>query len=130
MDLDVKEISSFMDDGKYEEALRVYEDGQNSVKGSGAPRTLQGFSTGLVGKAEVLRAADPSLLAEYFLFAEYFGDEVYGDTLVLELLKNGSFPSAVRKQFVVKGIQYQIVWMYVMREFYEAMLSCQKGERM
>ena len=128
LDLDVKDIDSFAGSGLFENATDIYENGKHSIKGSGSARTLQGFSTGLVSKADVLRSEDPALLPEFFLFTDFYGDDTYGDSLVSEMLRNTSFSDSVRKQFVVKGIQYQIVWMYVLREFYEALLSCQKGE--
>ena len=119
-----------MSSGLYANASEIYKEGKNSVKGSGSKRTLQGFSTGLVAKAENLRSNDPTLLPEFFLFTEFFGDDEYGDTFVTQQLENSSFSDSVRKQFIVKGIQYQIVWMYVLREFYEALLSCQNGKAM
>lgn len=124
----MQQISSFVGKGLYANATDIYENGENSVKGSGAKRTLQGFSTGLVDKARKLRSSDPSLLPEFFLFTDFYGDEVYGDSFVSGLLQSSAFSDPVRKQFIVKGIQYQIVWMYVLREFYEALLSCQNGK--
>jgi hypothetical protein len=134
IDLDMKEFEELLkaDGGpKWEDARDIYEGGKYSQNGDKL-RTLQGFSTGLPAKADTLKSKDADLLPEFFTYKAYYNDsETYADDFVQGALDGtGDFEGLsddARVQFAVKGAQYQNVWMYTLRELYEAVASCRAG---
>jgi hypothetical protein len=109
-------------------AKDTYENGNFSSKGAGVYRTLQGFSTAVKGKADGIGGA--SVFPDIYTFATYFGSDKYADEYVQDML-NGTGPAssglddAARDQYVVKTIQYQNVWMYVLYEMAAAISKCE-----
>merc|ERR1740138_907693 len=77
----------------------------------GSARTLKGFSTGAKSKMYD-NAYGP--YRTYKKFYDYYGDGDYADKGV----------SAARIEAVKKGTAYQHVWMYVIREFEDAIDDC------
>jgi hypothetical protein len=116
----------------YAAAKDTYENGNFSSKG-GDPvvyRTLQGFSTGVKGKADGF--GDNSLFPDIYTFVEYFSSDTYADDYVQDMLSGTGTAStglddAARDQYVVKTIQYQNVWMYVLYEMAAAISKCENG---
>merc|ERR1719515_212138 len=95
----------------------------NSVKGSGAIRTLQGFATS--------GAAKMSTEKWWNVYKNYWGDDNYADTYAMAAL-DGTGATAgksnvMRAELVKKGIAYQAVWMYVLHEFEDAIMDCLSG---
>merc|ERR1719316_2063336 len=153
IDLDMKEISTAMGDSKdFTQAKFVYQNGGgglctqadidaavdgdscqgkttddakgNSVKGSGAIRTLQGFATS--------GAAKMSSEKWWNVYKMYCGDDNYADTYAMAALEGtGMYASAsnnMRAEVAKKGIAYQAVWMYVLHEFEDAIADCLAGD--
>merc|ERR1719161_3069601 len=153
VDLDMKEISTAMGDSKdFTQAKFVYQNGGgglctqadidaavdgdscqgksttdakgNSVKGSGAIRTLQGFATS--------GAAKMSSEKWWNVYKMYWGDDNYADTYVLAALDGtgamAGKSDVMRGELVKKGIAYQAVWMYVLHEFEDAVDDCLAGD--
>jgi hypothetical protein len=110
-------------------------------------RTLQGFST----KAQAVMAECPvdttvdyengCPYTSYAPYYAYYGDYSYADTIVSAALDgtaitgftNGNFdlsaaPDVVRKEFTKKGTAYMNAWMYVIREFEDAIDDCTVGD--
>jgi len=94
----------------------------NSIKGSGAIRTLQGFATSGASK----------MSAEKWwpIYSAYWGDDDYADTFVMNAISGdyASLPDNMRDQLIKKGVAYQAVWMYVMHEFEDAISDCLAGD--
>merc|ERR1719443_79917 len=95
----------------------------NSVKGSGAIRTLQGFATS--------GAAKMSTEKWWNVYKNYWGDDNYADTYALAALDGTGVMAGksdvMRGELVKKGIAYQAVWMYVLHEFEDAIGDCLAG---
>ena len=86
-------------------------------------RTLQGFSTA----AEKKMTGQPHFEA----YKAYYGAGDYGDQYVLAALDGTGvwegLPDEARVQGVKKGTVYMNVFMYVIREFEDAMEDCKAG---
>jgi hypothetical protein len=96
----------------------------NSVKGSGAIRTLQGFATS--------GAAKMSTEKWWNVYKNYWGDDNYADTYAMAALDGTGVmagkSNVLRAELVKKGIAYQTVWMYVLHEFEDAIMDCLAGD--
>merc|ERR1719460_536968 len=147
IDLDQKAIEAAVADGASQDfaaAKSVYTSGGvNAANGGfnsmskGKARTLQGFSTN--AKARMM---DITLgpYKTYKKFYDYYGDYDYADKWVLAALDGAEYVPAnagtthapgfkstdlaARKEAVQKGTAYQNVWMYVIREFEDAIDDC------
>merc|ERR1719321_377790 len=95
----------------------------NSVKGSGAIRTLQGFATS--------GAAKMSSEKWWNVYKNYWDDDNYADTYAMAALDGTGVMAGksdvMRGELVKKGIAYQAVWMYVLHEFEDAIGDCLSG---
>merc|ERR1719389_1577562 len=96
----------------------------NSVKGSGAIRTLQGFATS--------GAAKMSSEKWWNVYKNFWGDDNYADTYAMAALDGTGVmvgkSDVMRGELVKKGIAYQAVWMYVLHEFEDAVDDCLAGD--
>ena len=105
-----------------------------------AGRTLQGFSTGIVSKA--LTGCRGCPYKEMQMFYDYYGSGTYADDWIQAAFAqtatsftngNADFSTAqgssfaTRVQAIKKGSAYMNVWMYVMREFEDAIDDCVVG---
>lgn len=131
IDLDVKAISSAVgsESPDYDEAENVYTNGQNSKKGS-SNRKLQAFSLDLAKGTTKAGKFQEDLDGNDILdmFKTYYDSETYADDFIKVGLKNSGLDKGARKQLVVKGVQYQAVFMYTMYELYSALKECNDGE--
>ena len=137
IDLDQQEISAAAGEGTdagFAEAIRVYQQGGggtctasdvadeainqcnavgdpkgNSVKGSGAIRTIEGFAT----------SGPSKMMAEetYLMYKDYWGDEKYCDTFVMNAYNSKTMDAYQKIELIKKGTPYQCVRMYVLHEF-------------
>ncbi|KAJ1401292.1 hypothetical protein B484DRAFT_458024 [Ochromonadaceae sp. CCMP2298] len=123
IDLDMQIVSG----SNVTAAYIAYSQGGNSVKSSGAIRTIQGFSTGF-----------SNMQGEkwYDIFAAYWSDPAYADTFTSSAcLGTGDFSESAsplvsdtaRAEACTKGAQYQNVWMYVIHEMEAALVDCNAG---
>jgi len=136
IDLDVKAMNDAFSSKPYTQAMfdaafTIYEDGANSPKSSETNgfRKLQKFSHDILGKYNGLLVSGTQYLQEFDLFRVYWGSDRYSDDFVADAASaTSTLPADARKQFVMKGTQYQVVWMYILREAYEAVKSCKNGE--
>jgi hypothetical protein len=155
IDLDMQEVNTLVGTPDFAGALFVYEKGGNgkcsdsdisgavtgdpckdkttndakgnSVKGSGAIRTLMGFAT--CGST-----CEAKLGAEkwYNVYKNYWDDAKYADTYVRGIfapdgaLKDKS--NNMKAQVFKKGVAYQVVWMYVLHEYEDAIMDCLSGD--
>jgi len=131
IDLDVKEMSSLMNSGNFSYAKWIYEFGKNAEVTAGGYEIIQKFSTEIQSKAADLITED--LLLEYLTFTSYYGNnELYADLFVQNALTGeGEFKglsNSARKQLGVKGVQYQVFLMFVLRELYEAIKFCVRNQ--
>lgn len=148
LDLDMAEVVAACKAGDFAQALFVYDNGGgglcsqadiatsdtssscygkttahakgNSIKGSGAIRTLKGFATS--------GAAKMTSEKWWPVFSNYWGDENYADTFVRSALTDGSMSTVMRGELAMKGAAYQAVWMYVLHEFEDAITDCLNGD--
>ena len=148
IDLDQQEISSAAGEGTdagFDEAIRVYQQGGggtctasdvadeainqcnavgdpkgNSVKGSGAIRTIEGFATS--GPTKMME--EPT----YITYKDYWGDEKYCDTFVMSAYNSPTMDAYQKIELIKKGTPYQCVWMYVLHEFEDAIADCRAGD--
>jgi hypothetical protein len=147
IDLDMAEVSSQCGNGDFAEALRIYDEGGgglctatdiaaavdgdpcqgattssskgNSVKGSGAIRTIKGFATS--------GAAKMASEKWWPIYKNYWGDDNYADTFVRSAAEDTSMSDAMRGELIKKGAAYQGVWMYVLHEYEDAIGDCLAG---
>ena len=118
--------------GDFAVLTAAYSVGGESVKGSGAIRTLQGFSTGLDSKAcpGSADANDVSTCIEP-MFANqkaYWGSGSYADVIVSAALAGtGDYAGKadiLRKEVAVKTSAYTVAGMYAIHEFEDAIVDC------
>ena len=148
IDLDMEEIVSAVGNNDITEAIRIYTSGGNglcsaadvadttivqctattdvkgnSVKGSGAIRTIKGFATS--GEAKMTK------WTTYPVYKAYYNDFNYADTFITNAAThtnaNGD-DSQFRQQMIKKGAAYMAVWMYVLHEFEDAIADCTTGD--
>ena len=145
IDLDQQEINAAVAAVDFAEAIRVYEEGGggtcteadvadeainqcnavgdpkgNSVKGSGAIRTIEGFATS--GPTKMME--EPT----YITYKDYWGDEKYCDTFVMSAYNSPTMDAYQKIELIKKGTPYQCVWMYVLHEFEDAIADCRAGD--
>jgi hypothetical protein len=154
VDLDMEEINTLVGTADFAGALFVYENGGggkcsatdisgaasgnpcfekttndakgNSVKGSGAIRTLLGFAT--CGST-----CENKMGAEkwYNVYKNYWNDPKYADTYVRDAFTGqnaiGARSNKMRAEIAKKGVAYQTVWMYVLHEYEDAIFDCLAG---
>ena len=129
IDLDQQEINAAVAAVDFAEAIRVYEEGGggtcteadvadeavnqcnavgdpkgNSVKGSGAIRTIEGFAT-----------SGPSKMMEekwYLIYKDYWGDEKYCDTFVRNAYASTTMEDLMKGELIKKGTAYQCCLLY------------------
>jgi hypothetical protein len=148
IDLDMEEIVTAVGANDITEAIRIYTSGGNglcsaadvadttinqctattdvkgnSVKGSGAIRTIKGFATS--GEAKMTK------WTTYPVYKAYYNDFNYADTFITNAAThtnaNGD-DSQFRQQMIKKGAAYMAVWMYVLHEFEDAIADCTTGD--
>jgi hypothetical protein len=154
VDLDMKEINDLVVAAEFTDALFVYENGGggkcsfddisnavdgdscfektvydakgNSVKGSGAIRTLHGFAT-CGSTCETKFGAEKW----YNIYKNYWEDAKYADTFVRDAFLGTNFYAGksnnMRAEVTKKGVAYQAVWMYVLHEYEDAIFDCLSG---
>ena len=148
IDLDMEELETnvkLLTDAGFAEAIRIYTNGGggfcsqadvddpdinqctavgdpkgNSVKGSGAIRTIEGFAT----------SGPSKMMAEetYLMYKDYWGDEKYCDTFVMGAYNSKTMDAYQKIELIKKGTPYQCVWMYVLHEFEDAVADCRAGD--
>ena len=117
-------------------ATAAYATGGKSM-GSDSPRTLQGFSTG--AKTKMYDGCPGCPYKHYEQFYDYYGSHTYADDWVSAALAGESMTfasgkhgpndfaalgDAARREAAQKGSAYMNVWMYVIREFEDAIDDC------
>ena len=144
IDLDQKALEDGLAAGNFATAKTIYEDGGvNAANGGwnsmskGSARTLQDFSTSAQGK--MYDGCPGCPYRHYKMFYDYYGDFDYADKWVSAALagrlmqftseKHGpnnfhKLGDAARVEAVQKGTAYMNVWMYVIREFEDAIDDC------
>eukprot|EP00466_Bigelowiella_natans_P008936 jgi/Bigna1/133615/aug1.22_g8323 len=137
IDLDQRAIETALSSDNFSAAYTSYSVGGNSVKGSGAIRTIQGFSTGAFPKMVTGNNS------RFVTFANYWGAKRNSDNspqydyadkftgLACQGVATGMFTGAdteTLKQFCKKGSVYQNIWMYVIWEMQDAVNDCLSGD--
>merc|ERR1719281_1530138 len=142
VDLDMQEINNAVGDALFADALFVYENGGggknsdgtaigNSLKSSGI-RYLMGFADNTKMGAEKW----------YNVYKNYWKSTgmtdvqaaKYSDTNVRPAFEGtGAFSGAtvsdkMRAEVAKKGVAYQVVWMYVLHEYEDAIMDCLAGD--
>jgi hypothetical protein len=124
IDLDIQQLQNHVDSSNFTGAYKWYSEGGNSLKTSGATRTVQGFST-----------SSDKLQDEpwYQVFRDYYNDDEYADTYTRSAcLGTGDFSESTspsisdtaRAEGCEKGAQYLVVWYYVVHEMEEGIEDC------
>mmetsp|Transcript_17534 Transcript_17534/g.50170 ORF Transcript_17534/g.50170 Transcript_17534/m.50170 type:complete len:543 (-) Transcript_17534:80-1708(-) len=132
IDLDVKDISSLVGEERWDNATEIYQEGKYSSKTTSL-RNLQSFSLDIKSKAESIQTdkSNEQILAEFYLFEGYWGADDYANTFVLDALQDmGQFDgldAAARSQLAKKGVQYQVVNMYMLYELAKGLFLCFEG---
>lgn len=126
IDLDQQTLEFYLDlaTPDFASAKDVYQNGNNSVKSSGAIRTLAGFST-----SAPIKLQGQTL---YELYKAYWGSGTYADDFVVAAL-DGAAPfdglqDVSRSEYAAKGASYQNSWMYVIHELEDAVADCIEGD--
>ena len=131
IDLDQKDLQTALavkPTPDYAGATAAYTVGGNSMKGSGAIRTIKGFSIGAPGKM--------GNWATFKTFMGYYKEAgLYADNFVTAALDKKTpwrSPSytvsdTMVVELVKKGTAYMNVWMYVIHELEDAVADCVKG---
>jgi len=128
IDLDIRDMENTFGttSANFQVAKSIFENGQNSHKTS-QTRKLAAFSN-----------AAYTDMPLYKVHTEYWGDGLFARNFVLNALDNKApFNKIPRntedgiralKELVIKGSQLQSVWMYVLREMFEAVESCKNSD--
>jgi len=121
IDLDVAYMNSYLKDYDFDNAMHMYTNGRFSKDGG---RNVKGFSNGAVKKLKQVEV----LFDQY---STYWGSDTYADDFVMRAYeKTEEFVGAddvTRKEAIMKGSVYLNIWMYVLREFYDAVEDCEAG---
>jgi len=128
IDLDQDILAAGNDGTNFTNMINAYTVGGNSVKGSGAIRTLQGFSTGLYAKA----CPDTVCIEPWFQNQyDYFQDSEYGNTIIMAALDGTgdyeALETSFRKEVATKGSAYLVAGMYASHELEDAVADCNAG---
>jgi len=136
IDLDQRAMEAALNAFDWTSALSVYASGRHS-QGSSGLRTLRSFSTR--AQALMYSSCPGCPYRHYSMFYTYYGDFDYADKWVSAALAgtNMNFASGrfgpndfstlgnlARLEAVQKGTAYMNVWMYVIREFEDAIDDC------
>jgi hypothetical protein len=136
IDLDQAAMETALKAKDFSTATTHYATGGNSLS-KGGYRTLQGFSTD--AQAKMYDGCPGCPYAHYERFYDYYGDFNYADKWVSAALAGTSMSfssgkhgpndfsalgDAARIEAVKKGTAYMNVWMYVIREFEDAIDDC------
>ena len=119
IDIDIKMIDEYLQISDYNNSMLIYMNGHNSIKSSGKFRTLSGFST----------SAKNKMISEeiYQLYSTYYNDTNYSDNFIHNIY-NSNLEDIIKKELILKSIQYQNVWMYIIHELEDAINDCIKGD--
>ena len=124
IDLDMEEFETAV--GEYaananwiDDAMVIYKNGGNSVKDSGAYRTLEGFATS--GEAKMMG------WTTYPIYYAYWNDYNYADTFITKDY-SAIVKDVGRAQLIQKGACYQAIWMYVLHQFEDGIYDCTPGD--
>ena len=122
LDLDVDAFDEYVDNSQWANAIDVYLNGRNSFRSTGL-RKLANFSTDARG------GPNPMTGHKYFeMYASYWGADTYAHQRVMSALQGtGEFagaPDIVRTESAAKAVQYEVVWMYTIGEFEDAVGDC------
>jgi hypothetical protein len=124
IDRDQMQFQSLLASSNWQEATKIYSEGGHSIKGSGAARTLQGFST----DAGTKMAAWPL----FNTYRTYWNSATYADDMISAALAGtGVFAgqdNIVRAECAQKGSAYQSTWMYVVHEMEDALVDCKAAD--
>lgn len=128
--LDVAEMSEEVKAGSWSKALETYQVGGNSKKSATENRTLEGFSTAVKDSTE--KIGGQSTLPDLYKFIDYFGGSpTYSDDYIKQMIHGhgagGNLSDVAREQYVIKTIQYQSVYMYILYEMAKAIHLCGQG---
>ena len=129
IDLDQAAMETALKTANFSGAEHWYSVGGNSNAAS-PYRTLKGFSTGAQGKMYDDCAGCP--YKHYSMFYDYYGSHTYADDWVSAALGGtdsgtnafSTLGDAARVEAAKKGSAYMNVWMYVIREFEDAIDDC------
>jgi hypothetical protein len=124
IDLDMEEFETAV--GEYaananwiDDAMVIYKNGGNSVKDSGAYRTLEGFATS--GEAKMMG------WTTYPIYYAYWNDYNYADTFITKDY-SATVKDNGRAELMKKGANYQAVWMYVLHKLEDTVAECYSGD--
>jgi len=148
IDKDQKEINDNVKTADFDQAMFVYQNGGgglcsatdiqttvetdscygkttenakgNSIKGSGAIRTLFGFAT----SGEKKMASE----AYWNIYKNFWKDPNYADTFVDKDAYQTDVDDKMKSELIKKGVAYQANWMYVIHEFEDAIADCLAGD--
>ena len=123
IDKDILRMGKLLSVEDYVHAHDVYANGKNSVKSSGN-RKLKSLSAG----------ASSMGFKEALTFAAYYGgDAEYANNFIEPIiLGTGDFGAAsaiARQEMATKGTQYVTMYMYVLRELYDAVDDCKAQDQ-
>merc|ERR1712070_868468 len=130
IDLEQQKIEAELKVSNWANAKTAYQ----ATQPGSTDRSIAGFSTGAYAKMYDGCAGCP--YKHYSMFYDYYGDYMYADTWVLAALDakatsftngNADFTGAAdstREEAVAKGTAYMSIWMYVIREFEDAIDDC------
>lgn len=141
IDLDQKDISTAVGNYDWATAKNVYENGGNSVKASGAIRTIQGFST---GRSETSKSAESyfEIMNNYWT-AKGMTPYSWANDIITAALDGTAVGSAqftfapsnavtgsneFRAEAIKKATLYLSIFPYVIWEMQDAIDDCNKGD--
>lgn len=120
IDLDILQIFIYTMMGADETAKDLYTIGHNSKKGDEF-RSLQ----------DLAKNNNREKVPQFHLFSQYFGDENFAHNLIVKLLNHEEpfheTPRTQRAIIVHRALQFMIMYMYALREMYDAVSDCEAG---
>merc|ERR1719446_2028445 len=133
IDLEQQKIETALSTSSWGTAKTAYQ----ATQPGSTDRSIAGFSTG--AQAKMYDGCPGCPYKHYSMFYDYYGVHDYADKWVLAALDGAStgFPNArgnadfnivddvaTREEAVKKGTAYMNIWMYVIREFEDAIDDC------
>jgi len=121
IDLDILQINILMQMEAYDAVKDIYNFGKNAVINE-EPLSLHHLAT----------SSYREIVPQFKVFKAFFEENDYADSLIIKIL-NQQFPfnsasSQQRTALVVNTLQYMVMYMYALREIYDAVNDCEAGD--
>jgi hypothetical protein len=117
IDLDIFLSNILMKMGAYGAVEDLYTNGKHAVvEGENGSQTLSLY--------KLATTSQRSVVPQFDSFKRFYEDELYADTIIRDGLANKDASTEQRREMVVKGMQYLVLYMAAAQEMYLSVADC------